>query len=680
MKKNIGSTIVKVFIISIIVFCLFCVSFEKSQYIDNLDYNVIINEDGSIRIVETWDIYVNRTNTLFRNFEYDGGREYGNIEDVSVIDLEEKKVLTNSYQEEYHVPTGYYYALELEEDNKFEIAWGTGMEKKSGKKKYQISYTVTDAISQYDDCQQLYWKLLSEENAIPTKNVTGTITLPREVSDIDDLKVWGHGPLNGEINITSKDTIKFSLEDLTPYNMLEIRVLIKDKIINVQNQYRINDYELMPIATSEEMQWTYETRSNLESARNSLLILAVIYLTILGYNVTKLIQAYKILKHKKTKEKVNKMEYFRDIPRENDSTPGEAAYLHYFDKSNFDTKKYQSNMVAGTILNLCLKKHILIRSEDNKVYVKLLTNGESLKSDELRIFNLLKKCKEDKEEFEISKLKKYANKDYYDYAETINKFVNSARNNLYDLKLVDKNEQKQYNSAKHADTVFGILKFIIYFIIILFVLGFIPIINAVYVKLFGISYQTDFIKLALIFAPLIAVILIKLKVLSKIKGKIAVLTQKGRQEKEEWNALINYMKDFSTFDEKGVPDLILWEKYLVYATTFGIADQVINQMKAKYPEVFVEEYWNEEKAQYEIIRFVSRSISNTGRSSIGTLVSTAHSAYGTSVKALAKTSSSSGGGFSGGGRWRWPVVVEWAVDNKKSVYNANTKNIFTLNN
>jgi len=678
--KNINSfTIVKVFIIGIIVLYLFCVSFEKSQHIDNLDYNVTINEDGSIRVVETWDIYVNHTNTLFRNFDYDGSRQYGYIVDVSVIDLEEKKVLANSYQEEYHVPTGYYYALELEEDDKFEIAWGTGMEKKSGKKKYQIAYTVTDVISHYEDCQELYWKLLSEENAIPAKSVTGTISLPRNVSDIDNLKVWGHGPLNGKISIVSKDTVKFSLEDLTPYNMLEIRVITKDKMINVQDQYRIKDYELLPIAMNKEMQWADETRSNIESARKGLLIFAVIYLIILGYNVIKMIQAYKILKHKKIKEKVNKIEYFRDIPRENNSTPGEAAYLQYFDKSAFDTKKYQSNMVAGTILNLCLKKHILIRGEDKKIFVKLLTNGEDLKFDELKIFNLLKKCKGDKEEFEISELKQYAKANYYTYSETINQFVNSARNSLYNLKLVDKNEQKQYNLAQNATTIFGILKFLICCIIVLFMLGFIPIMNAVYIKLFGISYQNDFIKLVLTFAPLIAVILVKLKVLSKIKGKIAVLTQKGSQEKEEWNALINYMKDFSNFDEKGVPDLILWEKYLVYATTFGIADQVINQMKAKYPEVFVEEYWNEEKAQYEIIRFVSRS-SNTGRSSISSIVSTVNTAYGTSIKELASRSSSSSGGFSSGGRWWRPVAVEWVADNIKSAYNTNVKNIFTLNN
>jgi len=659
MKEKIKLKIIKFVVIAVIFFILILIFGnvnQKSQYLDNLDYNITINKDGSIRIVETWDIYINHTNTVFRNFKYNKYRQYGDIVDVSVTDLNAKKELINSYEEEYHVPTGYYYALPIS-GGKFEIAWGTGMENKAGKKKYQIAYTITDVITEYKDSQELYWMLLNDENAIPAKKVTGTITLPQKVNDIDNLKVWGHGSLNGEINVTSKDTVKFSVKNLRPYNMLEIRVATMDKMINVQDKDRIKNYDLLPVAMREETRWVTETNLNTESQRKVLLVLTIIYLIILVYNVVRLIQAYKISKEKK--QKVNKIEYFRDIPRGKNATPGEAAYLHYFNKSDFNTKQHQSNMVAGTILNLCLKKHISLRVEQKEIYIKLLTNGENLKDDELRIFKLLKKCKDGREEFEISKLNEYAKTNYDDYADAINKFVNSARNSLYDLQLVDKNEQRQYNEAEKASTTSGILKFLMESIIVLFILGFIPIIKSFYIRVFGVAYQTNLIEIALILAPLISVILAKLNILMKIKGKIAVLTEQGSQEKEEWNALVNYMKHFSKFDEKGVPDLILWEQYLVYATTFGIADEVIKQMKARYPEVFVKEYWEGEEIQnlqYGIIEFVANYpiARGFGRSAIGSLVSTADMAYKTSMTEIATRASSSGGGsgggFSSGGR------------------------------
>ena len=56
-------------------------------------------------------------------------------------------------------------------------------------------------------------------------------------------------------------------------------------------------------------------------------------------------------------------------------------------------------------------------------------------------------------------------------------------------------------------------------------------------------------------------------------------SSKGVDEKEAWNGLKNYMEDFSMMKEKEVPELALWEKYLVFATAFGIADKVLKQLK-----------------------------------------------------------------------------------------------------
>ena len=50
----------------VIVFILLCTGqlFTKKQIMNELDYNITLNEDGSVTIVETWDIYISHTNTL----------------------------------------------------------------------------------------------------------------------------------------------------------------------------------------------------------------------------------------------------------------------------------------------------------------------------------------------------------------------------------------------------------------------------------------------------------------------------------------------------------------------------------------------------------------------------------------------------------------------------------------
>ena len=62
-------------------------------------------------------------------------------------------------------------------------------------------------------------------------------------------------------------------------------------------------------------------------------------------------------------------------------------------------------------------------------------------------------------------------------------------------------------------------------------------------------------------------------------------TQKGVDEINKWEALKKFMEDFSTMDKKDLPSIVLWDKYLVYATAFGMADKVIKQLKVVYPEM-----------------------------------------------------------------------------------------------
>ena len=93
-------------------------------------------------------------------------------------------------------------------------------------------------------------------------------------------------------------------------------------------------------------------------------------------------------------------------------------------------------------------------------------------------------------------------------------------------------------------------------------------------------------------------------------------------------------------------------------------------MKAKYPEVFIKENWNDEEIRenYPVIHFILNPIyhsdSMTYYHSISNLESGVTIAYKDSIAQIAAHSSSSssggGGGFSGGGGGRWP---EWEADN-----------------
>jgi len=237
-------------VLCFLTFFVFSSGSEKKLLMNDLEYIVKLNDDGSATITENWDIYIGHINTLFRNFE--NGRGYDEITDVSVKDVESGKVFTKIYQEMYHVTTNCFYALPIDR-GLFEIAWGTGMENSTKNKKYQIKYTVENVVTKYEDVEEFYWKLLSPNNDIPVKNVKGTIYLPSSVKNLENLKVWGHGPLDGQIHKVDTNKVEFHIKDLEPKTMLEVRVATAEKMFN--NSSKIRNYRYLNTMISEETAW-----------------------------------------------------------------------------------------------------------------------------------------------------------------------------------------------------------------------------------------------------------------------------------------------------------------------------------------------------------------------------------------------------------------------------------------
>lgn len=113
------------------------------------------------------------------------------------------------------------------------------------------------------------------------------------------------------------------------------------------------------------------------------------------------------------------------------------------------------------------------------------------------------------------------------------------------------------------------------------------------------------------------------------------------------------MEDFSYLNEKEVPELVLWEKYLVFATAFGIAEKVLKQLKVKYPEL------NDPNTIQNMILFNSMYYSGSFNTKFINSISSSTSRMYSSTYS---SGSGGGGGFSGGGgfggRWRRPEAED----------------------
>ena len=66
------------------------------------------------------------------------------------------------------------------------------------------------------------------------------------------------------------------------------------------------------------------------------------------------------------------------------------------------------------------------------------------------------------------------------------------------------------------------------------------------------------------------------------------LTDKGKEERNKLYAIRNFLNDFSIINEREIPEVTLWERYLVFATAFGIGEKVLKSMQIKLENQQVE--------------------------------------------------------------------------------------------
>ncbi len=106
------------------------------------------------------------------------------------------------------------------------------------------------------------------------------------------------------------------------------------------------------------------------------------------------------------------------------------------------------------------------------------------------------------------------------------------------------------------------------------------------------------------------------------------------QEAEQMAGLKKFLKEFTLIKEREPIEVKLWNEYLMYASIFGIADEVASQFKKLYPEIIQD--MDRMGYNYNDIIFVHSITSDGIRSA-------------TTAKSRAESYSSGGGGFSSGG-------------------------------
>lgn len=622
------------FIITITLILLNSTSSEASLHLKNLDFTAQINEDGSMDVVETWDINISDTNTLYKTFKIDKTK-YSGISNVFVQDITSgtNKNFKKSDIWQYHLDKGHYFGG-INNNHEYEIAWGVSIDTTT-RKQYLIRYTVKDVIKKYNDCAELYWQFVGSEFEISADSITGIIKLPNKVSNKDELKVWGHTEyLNGEIYVTDLDIVEFNVNKYKSGNFVEVRIAMPTYVMSkLENTSNINKIDSI---IEQETKWANEANARRDRRNKNfkLLILATILVnTSIGIMFSK-----KIKKNKQFLEKnpnilpEQQLEYYRELP-DKEETPLEAVFIL---KTGYK-QNCLPNVFSATILNFALKGYIRIEQEGKTI--KILLNKiktDELTGDEKKVLGILRAASNNNE-LTMAELEKYI-KNYPSKLMNLNStFEKVSKTQASEKGKFDTNRFNK--QIVYAEKNVGYI-----FLLIIIITASIFTIGYAYKNVQSMLITCTIISLAFFIVVTIINLILNIKITTSFNG----FTQKGINEQEQWKAFKKYMEDFSYLNEKEVPELVLWEKYLVYATAFGIASKVLKQLQVTYPEL------NNQDTISNMVLFNAMYNSNGFNTGFINSISSSTSRMYSSTYS---SGSGGGGGFSGGGRRRRSVEV-----------------------
>jgi len=607
---------------------------NKTYYLSGYNINILVNKDGSANFEER----------LTYNFD---GQFKGVTRDVDFSDtkgLKDKKiyVVENNDLKELTLNSGNslddsgdpgtYNFIEENSFARFKIFESSENEEKT----FVIKYKLMDVVTKYTDVAEFNRKVIGTEWQTRLDNIKIKVTLPSGATK-EELKVFAHGPLEGESTILDSSNVEFKVPSVSPGTFVETLVLFPVKLVplasNIKNENALprimaNEASLADkanIAREDAREYEkWEIQNNIEKQAQRDLNLKQMKsignpLAILFILAWFLIISYIYKKYDEEFKQDFKGKYYRELP--GDYTPAEMSVL-------MSSGRVNTRDIMATLMDLARKKQVVIST--NKIDKKttfgskekiqyIITLKEkiptvTLKPHERFIISWFIIKIGDGNCVSLDEIKAYVKNDSKalkfkaDYDKWYKLVLEeSAKNNFF------------YKTSKKA-------------IVLVMIIGFVYFLVGLVVSIF----MSTPIAIACIIQGVILIIFS-----ATIKRK----TKYGNEQYAMWKAFKNFLKDFSRLDKAEIPSIILWEHYLVYATSLGVAKEVIKQL----PIVFRDEDLNNNQLTY------MHGLSYGYFASFGTMfddtIHTVTSAVSTAQSVASSQNSSSsggGGGFSGG--------------------------------
>lgn len=529
---------------------------NSRQIMRKLDVSEQLSENGDLRVTEKWNIELRDRGKAYRNLyrsfpadenvevtdfsvrDDDRGVAYADAGDVDPLAVSGDELQDKSYTHGTADGT--------------EIGWFMPAVDK-GTRSFTISYTLKNMVAVYADTAVLYQKFLSEDFSLPVEAMTGTIRFA-DAGRMEDVHAWLHTTAKSGLTVDSAEKVSFQASEIPAGTQVEVRLCVPPALFPASS--RVSGESVLSGIETQEQKWADDYEAELEkqffigiadAVGGALLLLASIFI-------------FFLVKWKNRRHSVEVPEYTREIPQGN--SPGGIANLFYFYSGGVQEKE-RGRVLSATLLSLARKGFVRISDDggrDMVVTVTGNTKNEKLTDGEQKFYEMISTVAGDTDgSFTMKQFEKYAKKHCAYVDSRIESFFTASKREI---------AERGYYEYKPG--YFGALKAV----------GTLLIVFAVF--LFMLSSSRGGASM-LIYLPLSMIAGgILLVAAGSLRMKLSV---RGEYDYGVWHGLQKFMLEFSRMKEYGVPQLELWEEYLVYATMMGISKEVCSQLKLAYPQL-----------------------------------------------------------------------------------------------
>ncbi len=529
---------------------------DSKQIMDHMDIASTAEPNGDLKVTETWKVTLQDRgkpySNLYRTFPVDSSK-VDDITDVAVYDQDQKQkyVFAGDIDpEDDFVATGVMAGKCYLHRSGDTVELGWFMPKlASGTRTFAVSYTLKNIIQVNRDTAVLYNFFLPQNFSLPITSLTGSVQFPKGGSK-SAIRAWLHTTVNSGLTVDSANSIRFSANDIPAGTSAEVRLCMPPQLF--PESTKVSDQSVLPGIVKEEQKWA----DDYAAAQHFRFVLGIIDAVGALLIFAAAIVALVVSRRKYRRHAVEIPEYTREIPPGN--SPAGIAHLFYFYGGIGEKEK--NRMFSATLLSLAHKGYVSFSGKENELAVAILgdTKHMELTGSEQAFYRMISTVGEASgNSFTMKEFKRYAEKHYSYIDRTMEDFLGEAERETAGRGYVE--SRPLFLGALKAGGVAAL----ILAVAVLAITG-------------SLGVLMVYIPLAFLIGGVILI----------IAGSAKMhLSEQGEREFGVWQGLKHYMLDFSRMKEYGVPELSLWEEYLVYATMMGISKEVCKQLRLVYPEL-----------------------------------------------------------------------------------------------